>query len=261
MAIQTGAANAGVVDMDGIQAITGTLSYQDDQSVQTFQANQLTQTGDLQLGNLTQLSKLSMTALSSVANLNFTGLSTLQTLTFGTPGVTKARNVLVTNTELNSLTGLDGLAEVESISINNNQYLSSIIMDFTTIMGALDIGANDIAGAGLTVSFQSLQSAGQAIFRNATVVSIPALQNVTQNLGFYGNEFKSLACPNLTQAGGVVFVSNNNLANISMPLLKTINSNNGTFQIANNTLLTAITGFDSLQNVQGNVDLTGNFSS
>ncbi|MCJ1355110.1 MAG: hypothetical protein MMC33_005101 [Icmadophila ericetorum] len=261
VALETGAANAGIVDLDGIQAITGTLSYQDDDTVQTFSANDLTTTGDLQLGNLTQLSSLSMTSLASVGNLNFTGLSILQTLTFGDPGVTKAISVLVTNTELNSLTGLDGLTQVDSISVDNNPYLSTISMDFTTIMGSLDIGANDVAGNGLSVSFQSLQSAGSATFRNATTVSIPALINVTQNLGFYGNDFQSLSCPNLTQAGGVIFVSNDMLSSISMPLLKTINSNNGTFQIANNTLLTSITGFGDLKNVNGNVDLTGNFTS
>ena len=257
--LATGVANAGTVNIDGIQAITGGLSYQDDSSVQSIQASQLTTTGDLSLGGLTQLSRLSLTSLNQVGALNFTGLSSLQQLDF-TAGITKAVSVLITNTELNALTGIDGLKQVQSFDVNNNQFLANISLSVTSIKGALNIGANDVQGSGLSVSFPNLATAGQMTFRNTSSIEIPSLANVSQNLGFYGNNIKSLSAPNLTFAGGIVFVGNADLTSISMPLLTTINGTNGTYQIANNTLLKAIDGFEALSNVNGNLDFSGNFT-
>ena len=254
-------ANAGIVNIDGVKEITGSLSYQNDNSVQTIEAGQLTTTGDLQLGNLTQLSSLSLTSLNTVANLNFTGLSSLQSLNFGSTGLTKATSVLITNTNLGSLSGISNLGQVSDFDVDNNQFLSSISLSVTSISGALTIGANDVEGSGLTVDFPNLATAGQITVRNASSVSIPSLANVSQNLGFYGNEFKSFAAPNLTFAGGIVFVGNPQLTNISMPLLTTINGTNGTYQIANNTLLKSIDGFQQLSDVKGNLDFSGNFTT
>jgi len=138
---------------------------------------------------------------------------------------------------------------------------STIELDVTVIKGAVDIGANDVTNGGQTVNFPKLESAGQLTFRNSSSVMLPSLANVSENLGFYDNLFASLATPNLTFAGGIVFVDNTMLSNISMPMLTTINGTNGTYQIANNTLLKSIDGFENLSNVKGGLDFTGNFSS
>ena len=259
--LATGVAQANAVNLDGIQAITGTLSYQDDTNVQTIEAGQLASTGDLKLGNLTQLSGLSLTALEIVGNLNFTGLSSLQSLNFGQTGIKKAISVLITNTQLGALTGINNLKQVNQIDINNNPFLSQIELGVTSLKNTLDIGANDVSGDGLTVSFPNLQTAGAMTFRNATNINLPSLANVSQNLGFYGNDIQMLSTPNLTFAGGIVVVDNSQLTNISMPLLTTINGTNGTYQIANNTQLKAINGFGSLSNIKGSLDFSGNFST
>ena len=246
--------------------ITGSLSYQGDNNVQTFHASQLSSTGDLQLGNLTSLSTLSFGSLSQVGNLNFTGLPTVSVLDFGS-GLKKALSVLITNTGLTKLTGISTLTQIGTTSspggfdISSNQYLQNIELDITSINGAINIGANDVSNGGLSVSFPNLQTATQMTFQNATSVLLPSLANISQNLGFYGNDFTSLACPNLTFAGGIVFVDNVDLTNISMPLLTTINGTNGTYQIANNTQLKSIDGFENLSNVKGNLDFSGNFST
>ena len=255
------ASNENTVVLDGVERITGTFSYQDDSSVQTLRAMQLTSTGDLQLGNLTGLSTLALGALRTVGNLNFTGLPGVNELAFGSVGVERADSVLITNTGLSTLTGINRLQEVGGFDISNNQFLANIELDLSVISGALDIGANDVAGEGLSVSFPNLETAEQMTFRNASSVLLPSLANVSQNLGFYGNVFESIACPNLTFAGGIVIVDNSELTNITMPLLTTINGTNGTYQIANNTLLSAIDGFENLDNVKGNLDFSGNFST
>ena len=255
------ASNANTVSLDGVQKITGTLSYQDDASVQTFHASQLQSTGDMMLGNLTGLSQLSFGSISSVGNLNFTGLPAVSELSFGSTGITKAISILITNTGLNTLKGIDQLSQIGSFDINNNQFLNQIALNVDEITDSLDIGANDVQGSGLSVSFPNLQTAGQMTFRNTSSIMLPSLANVSQNLGFYGNNFQSLATPNLTFAGGIVFVDNSQLTNISMPLLSTINGTNGTYQIANNTALQSIDGFQNLSNVKGNLDFSGNFST
>ena len=255
------ASNQNTVNLNGIQEITGSLSYMDDSSVTSFEAGDLESVGDLSFGNLSEVSTLSMSSLNTVADLNFTGLGSLGSFTFGTPGIQKAGNVLVTNTVLTSLQGINALAQVAGFSISNNPYLSTIELDVTAISGAVDIGANDVTNGGQTVNFPNLQTAGQLTFRNSSKVSLPMLSNVSQNLGFYDNLFDNLATPNLTFAGGIVFVDNTQLTNISMPMLTTINGSNGTYQIANNTLLKSIDGFENLENVKGGLDFTGNFTS
>ena len=258
------AANQGTVDLTGIKEIVGQLSYQDDNTVTTIQAGDLQSIGNFFLGNLTLLSGLNMPALGSVADMNFTGLASMQSLGFGTPGILTAGNVLITNTILTSLKGLTGLTSVAGVAISNNQYLSSVELDVTSIgkdaTGAIDIGANDVVSGGQTINFPNLQTAGQITIRNASIIELPKLANVSQNLGFYGNLVKNITLPNLTFAGGIVIVDNTQLTNISMPMLTTINGTNGTYQIANNTLLTAIDGFEDLKTVTGGLDFTGNFT-
>ena len=262
VAFQTGAAsNEATVNINGVTDITGSLSYMDDSTVTTFDAGTLQSVGDFMLGNLTALSALTMGALTSAGDVNFTGLGSLASLGFGTPGLTKANNVLITNTILNSLTGINKLSQVAGFSISNNPYLPTIELDVTAISGAVDIGANDVSNGGQSISFPNLQTAGQLTFRNSSSVMLPSLANVSENLGFYDNLFASLATPNLTFAGGIVFVDNTMLTSISMPMLTTINGTNGTYQIANNTLLKSIDGFENLSNVKGGLDFTGNFTS
>lgn len=258
--LATGVASAGTVNIDGVEEITGGLSYQDDDSVLTIQASQLTTTGDLSLGALSQLSRLSLTALDQVGALNFSGLSSLQALDF-TSGITRAASVLITNTQLNSLRGINGLREVRSFDVNNNPFLGEIALSVSSIRDFLNIGANRVQGDGLSVRFPNLLTAGEMTVRNTSSIEIPSLSNVTQNLGFYGNDIESLSAPNLTAAGGIVIVDNAELTSISMPLLTTINGRNGTYQIANNTELRSIDGFGALSNVNGDLDFSGNFTS
>ncbi|MCJ1244463.1 hypothetical protein MMC30_001661 [Trapelia coarctata] len=261
------AAEQGKVNLNGVKEIVGQLSYQDDNTVTTIEAGDLQSVGNLNFGNLTVLSAVNMPALGSVANMNFTGLGSLQSLGFGTPGILTAGNVLITNTILTNLKGLTGLTSVTGVSISNNPYLASIELDVTSIgstggdaTGAIDIGANEVASGGQTINFPNLQTAVQITIRNASTIELPMLTNVSQNLGFYGNLVKNIALPNLTFAGGIVIVDNTQLTNISMPMLTTINGTNGTYQIANNTLLKAIDGFEDLTTVTGGLDFTGNFT-
>jgi hypothetical protein len=209
---------------------------------------------------LTTMSTLSFATLKSVESISWSALPALSGLNFDAI-VTKATSVLITNTFLNSLDGIN-LATVSDLNINNNNRLKKFDTQVANVTGQLTIDSN---GQELKVSFPNLIWAANATFRNASSVSIPSLAFVNGSLGFYGNNFDSLAAPNLTSvggkegptAGGFAFVNNAALANISMPLLKTVA---GQAQIANNSALTGIS-LPALSNVGGAIDFSGNFST
>ncbi|KAL8727381.1 MAG: hypothetical protein Q9166_006053 [cf. Caloplaca sp. 2 TL-2023] len=245
------------VEVTTVKRITGNLTVTDAINLSSLRFDSLQSIGGFELGGLTVLSELSIPALSEVSQLNFTALPALQTLDFGTPGLTRAESVLITNTGLSSLTGINNLRQVDTFNINNNQALQNISLQVTSITNSLDIEANDGYQSGLTTSFPMLETATNMTFRNCSSISLPALANVTEDLGFYGNTFETFSAPNLTSAGGLIFVDNTALTNISLPQLTAINA---TYQIANNTELKEVNGFTKLSIVKGALDFSGNFT-
>jgi len=95
------------------------------------------------------------------------------------------------------------------------------------------------------------------IFRNTSQVSVPSLGSLTGQLGFFANSFSSFAAPNLTKTGDVVFDSNPNLSNISLPRLSKVS---GGFQISSNDKLSEI-GLPQLQSIVGALDFNGTFNN
>ena len=245
------------ISIDGVQKITNNLTITGLDNVDSIEMGDLKSVGGFTLGTLTQLSTLSMPQLSSIDSMNFTALPALQSMSFGSTGITQANNILVSNTGLTSLMGINNLDSVFSFNVNNNQGLQNISLQVTSIKGALDIEANDGFSSGLTTSFPMLETAMNLTFRNCSSVSLPSLANVSQYLGFYGNSMQSFIAPNLTTTGGLVFVDNTAMTNISIPELTSVN---GSYQIANNTMLKQINGFEKLATVKGALDFNGNFT-
>lgn len=245
------------VVVETVRRITGNLTVTGAIYLASLSFGSLQTIGGFELGGLTVLSELSMPQLTEVDQLNFTALAALQTLDFGGTGLTKASSVLITNTGLTTLTGINNLQQVDTFNVNNNQALQNISLQVTSITNSLDIEANDGYQSGLTTSFPMLETATNMTFRNCSSISLPALANVTEDLGFYGNTFETFTAPNLTSAGGLIFVDNTALTNISLPKLTSINA---TYQIANNTMLKQVDGFTKLSVVKGALDFSGNFT-
>ena len=245
------------ISIDGVQKITNNLTITGLDDLDSIEMGSLKSIGGFTLGALTQLSTLSLPQLSTIDSMNFTALPALQALSFGNTGVTQANTILVSNTGLTSLMGINNLESVSTFNVNNNQGLQNISLQVTSIKGALDIEANDGFSSGLTTSFPMLETAMNLTFRNCSSVSLPSLANVSQYLGFYGNTMQTFMAPNLTTTGGLVFVDNTALTNISIPGLSSVN---GSYQIANNTMLKQINGFEKLATVKGALDFNGNFT-
>lgn len=210
-------------------------------------------TDSFTLTSLIVLSTLNFPRLTQVQSIDWTTLPALQGLSF-TTGVQEAMSVSIQDTELNTLDGIN-LQTVDQMTIANNNFLNLVSMQLGNISTSLIIEAN---GRNVTADFPNLEWAFNMTFRNVTQVNIPSLASLNGSMGFYANFMSSVAAPNLTSVGGSLsFVSNQNLMNISMPELKTVK---GGLQVANNSAIQSINGFNSVQTVGGALDFNGNFT-
>jgi hypothetical protein len=239
--------------LDGIQKIKGDVTCIGAVNMTSLSADSLTSIGgDFILRSLTIMSNLAFPKLKSVGSIQWTTLNAIQQLTF-TAGLSTATSILITDTALNNLDGIN-LDTVENLDINNNNYLQVFSTQISSVMGLLNIDSN---GNSLVVEFPNLENAFNMTLRNISSISIPSLTSVNSTLGFYGDLLTTISAPNLTTVlGDLAVVANPSLTNISMPLLKTVG---GGFQVANNTHLLKIDSFPSLQST-GAINFSGNFT-
>ena len=245
---------AGTLNIAGIREITGNLVCQNAGALTSISSPDLqTLGGTFGLANLTILSTLQMDSLTSVNEIQWIGLPALQSLSFRR-GITTANKVLVSNTQLASLSGIE-LETVGTMNINNNNYLSTVnVNNLANVTESLSFAAN---ARDLQISFPNLESAANLTFRNASSVTCPSLSQVNGSMGFYSNTFMSFSAPNLTATGGsLAFVDSSNLNNLSFPRLTQVG---GAFLIANNTDLKSINGFPALAVIVGALDFSGSF--
>lgn len=251
---------AGDISIDGPQQIKGSLICENAGGLTSLSSTSIgTITGDFTLTNLTLLSTLSMTDLVSVGTIGWTALPALSQLTFPAT-VSTATSVTISNTFLSTLDGIN-LDTVETLQIDNNNRLKTFSTQVSNVTSSVNINAN---GDSLVVTFPNLIWAANMTFRNVSSVSIPSLAVINGSLGFYGNYMTSISAPNLTAvgdtatgSGSLAFVSNDKLANLTIPQLATVG---GALQIANNTGLSSIS-FPALTTVGGAIDFFGNFST
>lgn len=246
------------IQVDKVQKIDGNLTITDSTDLAQVTFSSLQEVaGALVLSFLPSLSSINFPALNRVDQLNLTALPLTQQLNLGSVGVTKARSILISNTGLGSLDGLNNLESVDALNINNNQALQNVTLKIVSVKTLVEIVDNNGLTTGLNVNFPLLQTAQNMTFRGCSDIKLPALQNVTDDLGFYGNDFESFSAPNFTTSRSLVFVGNPSLTNISFPSATSLN---GTFLLANNTKLDKIDGFPNLEVIGGALDFSGTFT-
>jgi len=248
----------GTVDLSGsLSQIKGSLIAEDDGLLTGISSSSLTTvTEEFRLMNLTGLSSLAFPKLNTVGSISWQALTVLDSLTFGTPGVTNAKKVVISDTFLRTLAGID-ITSADVVDINNNGRLSRWDSTLGNLTDTLNLMSN---GMNFTVTFDDLIWIANATVNNVSDIAMPALKTVNGSLSFGSNFFSSFSAPNLTntQSGNINFVGNNNLKNISFPQLTTIG---GALLIANNTALGSIDGFPKLEQVKGAVKLRGSFEN
>ncbi|RYP93037.1 hypothetical protein DL770_000911 [Monosporascus sp. CRB-9-2] len=211
--------------------------------------------GAFTLTNLTALSTLGFTRLSEVGSINWSTLTVLPELNFGNPGITSAESVIIADTFLQSIDGIN-VQSLSNMDINNNRRLTQFSTSIRSLSNVLNVQAN---GLNLTLEMPNLVWIANLTMANVTTFSAPSLATVNGSMRFDSNYFESFIATNLTevQDGDISFVSNPELANISFPALERIG---GGLTIANNTALESIDGFQRLERVGGAIAFRGSFT-
>lgn len=210
--------------------------------------------GEFGLSQMTTLTDLTFPRLVKADSINWVTLPALRGLSF-TTGLQEVKSLYISDTLLTSLDGID-LQVADNIVITNNRYLMSINMQLGNVTEAITLGQNN---KDLAIEFPNMMWAQNMTIANCSEFSAPSLEAINGSIGFYFSTFKNLTAANLTEVGGdLTFVGNNELTNISMPLLTSIG---GGFNVANNSALDTVDGFPALETVGGAVNFDGAFTS
>lgn len=243
------------LELTKVQKITGNLTVNNIDTLTELHMDSIVSVTGLELTNLTQLNTLSIQQLTTLEELSWSALPALQA--WSGNALTAATSILITNTGITEIENLSGIKSLEFFNVNNNQGLVNITLNVVSIKQSLDIEANDYLTSGLSTSFPFLETAQNMTFRNCSQILLPALKNVTDEIGFYENGLTSFNAPKLSTVGGIVFVGNPDLTNVTLPQLSSIN---GTCLVANNTEFKIIDGFPKLSIITGDVSFSGNFT-
>lgn len=251
--IEIASTATGSIALDGISTIEGDL-VANATGVTGISASNLEEIGGIfQLSQMTTLTDLSFPRLTKADGIDWVTLPALRALSF-TTGLQEVSTLLISDTQLTSLDGID-LQVANSIMINNNRNLMSISMQLGNITESIDLNSNN---KDLAIEFPNLIWANNMTIANCSEFSAPSLESVNSTLGFYSSTFQNLTAANLTSVGDdLTFVGNNELNNISFPMLTMIG---GGFNVANNSALETVDGFPLLESVGGAVNFDGAFT-
>lgn len=249
---------AGILDFSGLNQLNGDLIVADAGFVNGIASETLNAiSGTFQLKNNTALNTLSMPSLHTVGSLDWNTLPQLDTLTFGTPGIQTAKSIVIGDTFLSSLKGID-VTSLDNLNINNCHRLQDLTLPLTNLSTELRLSFNGQRND-LKVSLPNLAWIANISASHTSLFEVPALKTVNGSIRFDKNLFTSFNAPNLTsiQTGDISFVSNNELKNLTFPQLTAMG---GGLLVANNTKLDEVTSFPKLKTVGGAVKLRGNFT-
>lgn len=211
-------------------------------------------TGVFNLTNLDGLSSLDFSSLRSVNSINWVSLDQLPGVTFGSEGVTKVSKLLISDTFISSLDGLN-VASVDDLDINNNRKLVSWDSDLVNVTSTLKLQSNG-AGA-MIVNMPKLKKAARLEVRNVQEFNVDAITTIG-NLRFEENDkMTSFSAPNATTVDEISFTDNEALTNITVPLVESMA---GALTIQNNTKLDVIDGFPKLKTIKGTLIFRGDFT-
>lgn len=234
----------------------GDLTVQGNKNIRSIESDTIqTIKGKFTLAGLEKLDTLRFDRLSECGEIAWQTLPQLGQLGFGTVGVTKAKKVVISDTFLGSLDGLN-LVTVDFMDLNNNGRLlkhTSRLANLTTLLMLQANGRNE-----LQWEMPDLIWAANITVANVSTFTLPKVKEINGSLRFDTNKITTFEAPNLTKAGSdIAFVGNAQLTNISFPQLTTVG---GSLTIANNTRLERLDSLPKLQQVGGAVRLRGNFS-
>ncbi|KAK6463162.1 3-prime end of extracellular mutant protein [Scheffersomyces coipomensis] len=245
----------GAIDITGVQAIYGNFTVQNATQAVTLNAPTLQiVSGTLELNANTILATVNFAQLTTVDTLHYNALPALET-TGLTTGITSANSVIIEDTGLTSLDGIN-VFQLGTFNVNNNGDIESINSGLESVTDLLSISYN---AEKVDVVLDKLTSANNVIFQSVNSLSTKNLTSINGSLSVTLTSLDTLEFSLLKSIGNSLTIAHNDeLESLDFPVLTSVG---GAFQISDNPLLTSFDGFGNLSSIGGSVNINGTFDN
>lgn len=247
--------NFGSIDLSGVEQIFGNLRINDTTQATQFNAPSLQLvSGELSVSDATILGSINLAQLTTVGSLTYNALPALES-TGLTSGITSAQSIVISNTGLSSLTGID-VFSLTTFDVNNNADINTIESGLQSVTDLLSINYN---AEKVEVSLDQLSSAKNVIFQRIASLSAKNLTAINGSLSLENSAFTDFELPGLKSIGNSLAIEkNDDLDEFNFPQLKTIG---GALNIQENDQLKSFSGFPKLTTIGGSVNINGDFDN
>lgn len=170
--------------------------------------------------------------------------------------VQQVGNLYITDTTLETLFGLLlQTSQMENLQITGNQFLQDCWFGVGNITQQATILNNNDQ---MSVTLPNLTYAYNMEISNATAISMPLLESVSQSLDIRWNSMHNLSIPKLSFVGEDLSITHNaQLDDLSIPDLVDVQ---GDLSLSNNALLQDLDGLLALSDVGGDLTFEGGFT-
>ncbi|KAK6456262.1 3-prime end of extracellular mutant protein [Scheffersomyces xylosifermentans] len=245
----------GSIELTGVEQIFGSLHVKNATQAVTLNAPTLQLvSGTLELNANTILQNLNLAQLTTVGSLNFNALPALEQ-TGLTAGITSADSIVIADTGLTSLSGIN-VYELKTFDVNNNQDIDTIDSGLQSVTDSLSISYN---AEKVDVILDQLTSANNVFLQSINSLSANNLTTVNGSLAVSSSSVDEVQFKGLTNIGKSLTINkNDNLETLDFPKLTNIG---GALQISDNEHLRSFDGFPELKTIGGSVDINGTFDN
>ncbi|KAI5961728.1 ECM33 [Candida margitis] len=245
----------GSVELTGLQQLYGDLAIRNVTKAQTVNAPTLQLvSGDLEVNACTVLSDLNLAQLTTVGTLELNALPALES-TGLTAGLTSAESIIVSDTGLNHLTGIN-VYQLKVFNVNNNGDIDSIDSGLKEVTDTLDISYN---ADKVDVNLDELTSAKNIVLQQVNSFHAPNLTVANGSITVTSSSLEKLELAQLKSVGNAIAINkNDDLEELDFPKLTTIG---GALQISDNEHLKSLDAFSEVTSIGGSVNINGSFDN
>ncbi|KAG2732439.1 hypothetical protein G9P44_004856 [Scheffersomyces stipitis] len=245
----------GSIELTGLEQVFGSLKIQNTTLATTINAPTLQLISeDFELSGLTILNTLNLAQLNTVGSLNWVTLPALES-TGLTQGITAADSVVISDTGLTALTGIN-VVELQTFDVNNNQDINTIDSALQSVTSLLSISYN---AESVDVVLDELTSAKNVVFQSINSLSVGNLTTINGSLSVSQSSIDAIEFKDLTSISNSLTINKNSeLESLDFPKLTSIG---GALEISDNDKLKSFDGFPELKTIGGSVDINGTFDN
>ncbi|EMG46879.1 GPI-anchored extracellular protein, putative [Candida maltosa Xu316] len=245
----------GTVELTGLQQLYGSLHVLNATQATTVNAPTLQLvSGELEFNANTILSNLNLAQLTTVGSLTLNALPALDN-TGLTAGLTSADSVVISDTGLSSLTGIN-VYQLKVFNVNNNDNIDTIDSGLREVTDTIDISYN---AEKVDVILNQLTGAKNIVLQSINSFSAPNLTLANGSIAISSSSIEKVEFAELTSIGNSLTINKNeDLTELDFPQLKSIG---GALQVSDNDELKSFAGFPKLQTIGGSVNINGTFDN